>query len=228
VSPPFFLSSAAAFAKLRFCRTLSPPIMKVVFHLLAVVVLVVACDACKCAPTSVQGQYYSPEFTRVVRAVVRAQQRPSCTGVKGCNVLYKIRVIEAFKGCLSPTHLTVSTADNSAACGVNLKVGTEYLLYLTSDSVPTVGLCQGIQRYSDVTAVDRKFLETRQVCCNGQCKCSSKYQVFNCFVQPCKFAKPPCKDAVKCVDNYCGGCFAEWFTNEKTPACVGTVIIQPV
>jgi hypothetical protein len=203
--------------------------MKVVLQLLAVVVLAAACDACKCAPTSVQAQYYSPDFTRVVRAVVRAQQRPSCTrGTPGCNVIYTIHVREAFKGCLSPTDLKVSTADSSAACGVNLNVGTEYLLYLTSDRVPAVNSCQGIQRYSDVTAADRRFLETRQVCCYGQCKCSPKCPVVNCFVQPCKFAKPPCEDAVKCVDNYCGGCNAEWFTDKDTPACVGTGIVQPV
>jgi hypothetical protein len=196
--------------------------MKVVLQLLAAVVLVAACDACSCVfpPVSLKDQYYTPEFTRVVRAVVYAEQRPPCpSGSFNCKIEYKIRIRKAFKGCLSPTHVTVSTPDNGGLCGIKLNVGTEYLLFLTSDIVPTVGLCRGIQSYSDVSAADRKFLETRQVCCNGQCKCSSKYRVFNCFVQPCKFAKPPCKDAVKCVDNYCGGCFAEWFTNKNTPAC---------
>jgi hypothetical protein len=107
-------------------------------------------------------------------------------------------------------------------------VGTEYLLFLTSDDVPRITLCQGIARYSDVTAADRKFLETRQACCNDQCKCSPKYPEVKCFVRPCKSAKPPCKKAVKCLDNYCGGCNAEWFTTEDTPACVRKVIIQPV
>jgi hypothetical protein len=196
--------------------------MKVILQLLAIAVVVAACDACSCVPgsDSVKARYYEPHVTRVVRAVVWAKQRQLCAGVQACDIYYEIRVREAFKGCLSPKHLTVLTSVGPGLCGFKLNVGAEYLFYLTSDSVPKVGLCQGIQRYNDVTAVDRKFLETRQVCCNGQCKCSSKYPVSKCFVQPCKLAKAPCKDAVKCVDNYCGGCNAEWFTTAKAPACV--------
>jgi hypothetical protein len=194
--------------------------MKVALQVLALVVLIAACDACSCIRTSLQNQFYSPGYTRVVRAVVKAEQRSSCPpGTFGCNVIYTIQIRESFKGCLRPTYLKVSTADNSAACGVNLMVGTEYLLYLTSDRVPKINLCQGIGRYSDVTAVDRKFLETREVCCNGQCKCSPKYKLVNCFVEPCKVSKAPCKEAVKCVNNYCGGCNAEWFTKDNYPAC---------
>jgi hypothetical protein len=203
--------------------------MKVVLHVLALAVLVAACDACSCIRTSLQKQFYSPGYLRVVRAVVKAEQRSSCTqGTLGCNVIYTIRVREAFKGCLSPTDFKVSTADNSAACGVNLMVGTEYLLYLTSDSVPKINSCQGIARYSDLTAADRKFLETREVCCHGRCKCSPKYSLVNCFVEPCKVSKPPCKEAVKCVDNYCGGCNAEWFTKDNYPACNPSVPFSTV
>ena len=42
----------------------------------------------------------------------------------------------------------------------------------------------------------------------------------NCFRQPCgPPEKPPCKEAVKCLDNYCGGCLAEWFNKDGLPAC---------
>jgi hypothetical protein len=195
--------------------------MKVVLQLLALVALVAACDACRCASVSVQKRYYSPASTRVVRAVVKARQRPPCTPTTSrCKVVYKLHINQAFKGCLRPSDLKVSTADNSAACGVILEVGTEYLFYLTLDSVPIISTCQGIQRYSDVTAVDRQFLETREVCCNGQCKCSPKLPMVNCFVEPCKVSKAPCEEAVKCGDNYCGGCSAEWFTEDNYPACL--------
>jgi hypothetical protein len=198
--------------------------MKSVLQLLALVALVAACDACSCLPNSLPKQYYSPSYTRVVRAVIKAEQRPSCSsGSFDCNVLYRIQVMQAFKGCLSPTNLTVSTADNSGLCGISLTVGTEYLLLLSSDSVPRVGLCQGIQPYSTVTAADRKFLETRKVCCNGQCKCSAKYPLVNCVLEPCRVSKAPCSEAVKCVNSYCGGSNAEWFTKDNYTACLPVV-----
>lgn len=56
--------------------------------------------------------------------------------------------------------LSVTTASNSAACGVVLEVGEDYLLGLSSfDGGLSVGLCSLIKVWDDVTAEDLATLE---------------------------------------------------------------------
>jgi hypothetical protein len=192
--------------------------MKTALPLLTLLALVAAAVSCKCAVPTVKTQYFKPENTRVVRAVVTSKRTQPC---QNCKVFYKIKVLEAFKGCKTPSDLEVSTADSSAACGVDLQVGTSYLLYLSSDKVPGVSSCQGIQMFADVSTSDLKFLRTRKVCCGKRCSCLPGNREWNCYMEPCKSkVKPPCPDATKCVNNYCGGCFAEWLKEDGFPACV--------
>lgn len=71
-----------------------------------------------------------------------------------------------------------------------------------------------------MTKMDREFLGSRTVCCSGKCSCASGKRMVNCFRQPCHASeKGPCKEAVRCEDNYCGGCRAEWFNKVGKPAC---------
>lgn len=64
-----------------------------------------------------------------------------------------------------------------------------------------------IREVGALTSDETSFLNSRNVCCKGQCKCSNGKPPFNCFVRPCSHAK--CSAATTCVDNYCGGCSAE-------------------
>jgi hypothetical protein len=192
--------------------------MKIALQSLTLLALVAAAVGCTCLPTSVKEQYFKPETTRVVRALVTSKRAPYCTF---CDVFYKIKVLETFKGCKTPTVVEVSSARNSAACGVDLQIGAEYLLYLSSAQVPKISLCQNIPRFSALSTSDLRFLRTRNVCCGGRCSCLPGTPRVYCYEQPCKSkGKPPCPTGTKCVDNYCGGCFAEWFKNDGSPACV--------
>jgi hypothetical protein len=194
--------------------------MKLAVQLLAITVLVAACDACKCAVVPVPRRYYSPEYERVVRAVVTNELRAPCmVNSTGCPVIYKLRVAKAFKGCDKPAMVDADTTSNSASCGIKLNVGAEYLMFLKTTQTQRVTSCQGIQLFSELSASDRVFLNTRRVCCGSRCKCVQPYPTSSCFVEPCKFAKPPCTEAVRC-SGVCGECRAEWFTKDGYPACL--------
>jgi hypothetical protein len=186
---------------------------------LTLLTVVGAAAACSCSPASIQARYYAPENTRVVRALVTLRRTKHFC--KDCKVLYDIKVREAFKGCNAPADLQVSSAASSSRCGVDLQVGTEHLMYLSSAQAQNINDCQGIQRFSDLSITDMKFLRTRKVCCGGQCSCLPGTPRLNCFVPPCNpNKKPPCQEADKCVSNFCGGCLAEWFQKDGSPACV--------
>jgi hypothetical protein len=194
--------------------------MKFAAQLLAITMLVAACDACKCAVTPVPKRYYTPEYERVVRAGVTNEfPAPCMINATSCPVLYKLRVIKAFKGCDKPATIDAYTTSDSASCGIKLRVGAEYLMFLKSTQSQHIGTCQGIQLFSELSAADRNFLNTRRVCCGSQCKCVRPYPTSRCFVEPCKFAKPPCADAVRC-SGVCGECRAEWFTKDGYLACL--------
>jgi hypothetical protein len=192
--------------------------MKTALQMLTLLALVAAAVGCSCVTASVQTQYFKPENTRVVQAIVTSKRVQPCAN---CKTFYGIKVLEAFKGCKTPVDVVVSTAKNSALCGVNLQVGTKYLIYLSSARVPTINLCQGILPFSDLSASDLSFLKSRNVCCGGQCRCVPGTPQVQCLVQPCNpSVKPPCAEATKCVDNFCGSCAAEWFTQDGFPACI--------
>ncbi|XP_071834290.1 uncharacterized protein [Apostichopus japonicus] len=36
----------------------------------------------------------------------------------------------------------------------------------------------------------------------------------DCFVRPCEFATCAAYPEATCVDNYCGGCFTDWFNGD--------------
>jgi hypothetical protein len=191
--------------------------MKITLLSLTLLTVVAAAGACSCFRPSMQARYHAPENTRVVRALVTSQAQP-CSN---CDVLYNINVLEAFKGCQEPADLEVSTASSSSLCGVALQVGTEYLLYLSSAQVQSINDCQGAQRFSDLSTTDLEFLRTRNVCCGGHCSCLPGTRKHYCYVPPCNPDKiPPCPEADTCVNNYCGGCLAEWFQKDSSPACV--------
>jgi hypothetical protein len=173
-------------------------------------------------PTSVKAQYYKRENARVVEAlvtwkdVVTLKRDETC---HDCITVYNIKVLEAFKGCKSPDDLVVSSGINCALCGADLQVGTKYLLYIFAD--PIINLCQGAQPFSALSTSDLTFLKTRNVCCNGKCSCVPGTSKAQCIQAACNLrVKPPCSEATKCVGNYCGSCFAEWFKNDSSPACV--------
>jgi hypothetical protein len=190
---------------------------------LGLVVLIASAGACKCPVLPISVQYFKPSVTQVVRAVVLSTLPPIGTGQMS-KKSYQISIKQVFKGCSKPTYAVVSTASSSAACGAYLEVGSEYLLLLTGAGYSlATNSCLGNTLFADVSEADRMFLNSRNLCCGGTCKCADGSQLVQCFRQPCSPPETaPCAEAVKCEDNYCGGCRAEWFDSAGSPACPST------
>jgi hypothetical protein len=186
----------------------------------ALTLLVSSAHACSCLAQSLKIQYYDASITRVVRAVV-LREWPTAVADQAAKKYYQISVKQAFKGCAAPRPVRISTASNSAACGVDLNIGSEYLLLLSGSGYDlATHLCLANALFKDVRASDRAFLNSRRVCCGKGCICADGKPPVQCVRAPCSPPeKAPCKEAVKCVDNYCGGCYAEWFDKAGLPAC---------
>jgi hypothetical protein len=170
-------------------------------------------EACTCVPSDLPRVYHSTYVTDVVRGVVRAAAKI------GTEVRYTVKVTRTYKGCARPGRvLQVWTSDSSAACGVGLAVGRSYLLtaHRQGDRI-TAGLCGYNRPFASLSADDLRFLSSRYSCCGDRCRCVKRRRV-HCLVQPCA-ARPCAEPGATCVDNYCGGCGAEWFTSDGAPVC---------
>ena len=44
-------------------------------------------------------------------------------------------------------------------------------------------------------------------------------EIANCFLQPCLFAQCPGYPNAVCKDNYCGGCFADFYVGGNQVNC---------
>ncbi|PIK34290.1 secreted protein, partial [Apostichopus japonicus] len=51
--------------------------------------------------------------------------------------------------------------------------------------------------------------------CTDECGCITAH----CFVRPCQFATCAAYPEATCVDNYCGGCFTDWFIGDTEVDC---------
>jgi hypothetical protein len=197
--------------------------VRIIVSAVVLVMLYSSAYGCSCFQRTLKVRYYDPLVTRVVRAVVQSEW-PAVVTNQAAKKYYFISVQQAFKGCTGPSLVWIFTASNSALCGVTLNVGSEYLLLLSGSGPElTTSLCRGNSLFRDVSSSDRAFLNSRSVCCGNVCNCASGKPPVRCFRQPCSPPETaPCATAVKCQDNYCGGCMAEWFDNAGRPACAVT------
>lgn len=76
-----------------------------------------------------------------------------------------------------------------------------------------------------LTPAEKLFLDTRNVCCKGKCRCADGKPPGRCFRQPCDGLET-CDEAAKCVDNYCGGCWAEFFTRTGMQVCKSPAFVD--
>jgi hypothetical protein len=165
--------------------------------------------ACSCVIPDLNRNYENADQVLRVRVV------SPLTAADGERRYLAVSIGDSFKGCLPQRQwLVIKTRSDSAACGIRLQIGTDYLLY-GSDAgqrfgVPTIetGLCSGTLPWADVPEEQLTFLNSRYVCCGEQCGCNEGEQVM-CFVDPCEVSKCDVEGAV-CNSNYCGGCNAEW------------------
>jgi len=157
--------------------------------------------------------------------VVRVRIQRAIPSVGTTRAYIGSLVVADYKGCLdSGQTVVIETASNSAACGMPLQVGQEYLLHgarrgtLLGMPRLRVGLCDANAAWKQLTAEHHEFLETRYVCCGKECACADGSQPVNCFVDPCEVSSCNVEGAV-CESNYCGGCNAEWYDPTGALVC---------
>jgi len=175
--------------------------------------------ACSCFQTTVQSSYKLADSVFVARVHFAAQV--------GNTQWYAVRLRSTFKGCAKAGQwVYVKTNVSSAACGVTLKKGQYYLLNAKDQpsawgvSVVSINSCLQNKQVSSLSTADRKWLMGRGVCCDGKCACADGTQPVQCFVSPCTVNTCP---AGECVDNYCGGCNAEFYTSFGEQVCLPCV-----
>lgn len=167
-------------------------------------------QACSCLQPTVESSYNNSSD------VVEARVLLSLPVGSERWMVAKVRA--TYKGCLDEGELVLLTTPASgASCGVNLPSGGLFLVNGRSDGALagverlSVNLCDYNLPVAELTAHDRAFLDGRQVCCGDECSCANGELPAQCFAQPCSVA-PACDvEGAVCVDNYCGGCNAEFY-----------------
>jgi len=119
---------------------------------------------------------------------------------------YTLDDVTHFKGCATlsaqPTVALTPTADG---CRAALTLNVSSLLFLRDGA--RVAACDTHAAWADMSPADAALLASKRVCGAG---CAWGEGPRECAEDPCARAVPPCADAVRCVADRCGGCFARW------------------
>lgn len=180
--------------------------------LVAVMATSDAAAACRCiGPPTLLRSYYRSAVDAVVIAtpqrLISSTRSTRVYGLLGGPFPVNTTV---YKGC--PSSLKVfSSPGSGSSCSMTFQLGVPVLLFLSAGR--SVSPCDYTLPASALTAEDLAFLSRRVGC--GACAAGNEV---NCLVAPCNGAVQPClAKGAKCVDNYCGGCHAEWFQADGTP-----------
>ena len=193
-------------------------------------------ESCSCALDDFQHSYYSSQkrgapfsFATVLSSSILPTESPKI-GSPGVisfpfnqKWLFKLRVTKVFDDCTPevPYEATAISSVQGSQCGVFLKTGVSYLLPLKPGArrQTTIFSCGFIMPVNRLSKDRKEFLNSRKLCCKGYCQCADGTPEVACKMAPCDVSKLPCAEAINCVDNYCGGCNAEWFDKNNLPAC---------
>ncbi|MEY2930695.1 MAG: hypothetical protein RL033_1444 [Pseudomonadota bacterium] len=175
-------------------------------------------QACSCLQPSVESSYNRSSDVIEARVLVSLPV--------GSERWMVARVLATYKGCSQEGDLVVlTTSRSSASCGVSLQSGQQYLINGTAGGTAlgldrlSIGLCDYNLPVTELTNHDQSFLDGREVCCGGDCSCANGERPVQCFAQPCSVA-PTCDvEGATCVDNYCGGCNAEFYDATGSAVC---------
>jgi hypothetical protein len=174
--------------------------------------------ACSCMSPNLVASYQYASDTIAARVLTERQ--------RGNRLQYRVEVIRAYSGCLQPgERITIETPVWSASCGQPLALGRRYLLtadasdFKDDPNVFSINLCGYNRALANLTADDLAFLESRSVFCEetGQVSCADGSDPVQCFADPCEVES--CAEATMCEANYCGGCDAEFYSDDWTPVC---------
>lgn len=191
---------------------------------------IVQVHSCSCAPIDFQLEYFRNRqlgtpisLAKVIG--VKTVKKNVLSPLSSINkkIIYTLKVLKVGDGCFPrlPYRAFAVTSGSPGSCGVTLKKGFSYLLPLKKGAgkVSNIGLCGVNIQFEKVSQEQRKFVLSRVKCCRGRCQCADGKSPVKCIIPPCKFAKRPCAEAKKCINNFCGGCNAEWFDKNRLPAC---------
>ena len=115
---------------------------------------------------------------------------------KGQNIVYTISVEKVWKG-QADAYIEVETANNSAACGIDIPLNGSTIIFIRSDEQSYyTGLCSGTVDATDASNIVQ-WLNTYDdtcmpyVCPNGDThpSCTEEGHVINYFVNPCQFSE---------------------------------------
>jgi hypothetical protein len=184
-------------------------------------------EACSCLPVTFEDSYAAADHVVYVRihGVVHA----------GHTTRYVARLVDDdFKGCMpARSWVIVRTAADSAACGVELERGEEYLLHARTAGrlfklpILDVQLCDANARWRDLTAEQQSFLDSNEVCCGDACACDNRDEPKRHYVatdaSTCATIRYFCALGEVAFSNRCGcGCEAACAPS----GCSGQVCVE--
>ncbi|KJH52840.1 UNC-6/NTR/C345C module [Dictyocaulus viviparus] len=129
--------------------------------LIVLVTYVAICNACSCRTfDSPKEAFCSSGFVTHVKVI--AKNDPNNGTSNYADITYKVSIFCVYKKPTETKKLTnkIVTASNSAACGIELEIGEEYLLGGSIDAKGVQGsyLCGIVQKWNTVSAKDRSAL----------------------------------------------------------------------
>lgn len=179
-------------------------------------------DACSCIYATLQTQYQSAHEVLRIRVTKEIKEEMSGDIIFfGGPVYYRARVLKDYKNCHKRGDwIKISTSSGGASCGVTLTPGQTYVIvgYDSGDGKIGISSCGYVRQAKSVTAEELEFLNTREVCCGGVCKCTDGSFPAPCFVDPCSVVEP-CFGA-ECVANFCADCGAEFYSADGMALCL--------
>jgi hypothetical protein len=167
--------------------------------------------ACSCLPPDLPTSYNNSSDVMLGNVLGRVAGRDT--------TYFVFQIRETYKGCTQPGQVVLlSSPAQSAACGIELRPGVSYLItasHEVSAGQYAIGLCGYNRQVLALTEADWQFLDGRYSCCGDDCHCVNDDEV-QCFADPCSVES--CEEG-ECTANYCGGCFAEFYTELGQAVC---------
>lgn len=125
-------------------------------------------EGCKCKKVHPQVHYCASEYV-IVAKILSEHEIDDDKKSYSLDIRKIWRATDEAFEYLQSEELTTSTS--SAACGVNLKIGTTYVIF---GSGTHIGSCQYIHVYSKVPALHKSFLKRQG---KRGCKCKVKNSI---------------------------------------------------
>lgn len=139
---------------------------------------------------------------------------------------YLIAPQTAYKGCQEDGAWLWITSDQSS-CGSYFNVGDEYVFF-TYDSfgggfANSTDSCSGNRRLSTLSEKEKEFLNTREICCDGECGCTGGGELVGCPEDDCMASEGACEafGVVGCERNGCRDCAPEYRHEDGGLVCEG-------